>query len=103
MRHTNWVVDQNFLSGRVCIVSEIFISFYVFNFGVVFFMHLCRQVPLQEQSDVVLLLERTLVSWSLAIDEHDEHEDLRSSGNWSVISYVHSRMELYYSSLSLPM
>jgi hypothetical protein len=103
MRHTSWVIDQIFLLGRVCIVSEIFISFYIFNFGVVFFMHLCRQVPLQEQPDVVLLLERTLVSWSLAIDEHGKHEDLRSSDHWSVIPYIHSRMELYYSSLSLPM
>jgi hypothetical protein len=54
---------------------------------------------------VVLLLERVLVSWSLAIDEHGGHEDLRSSGHRSVIPYVHRRTELYCSSLpclSLP-
>jgi hypothetical protein len=30
---------------------------------------------------MVLFLERTLVSWSSAIDEHGEHEDLRGSGH----------------------
>jgi hypothetical protein len=48
---------------------------------------------------VVLLLERASVSWSLAMDEH---KDLRSSGRQSVIPYVHGRMELYCSSLTLP-
>jgi hypothetical protein len=48
---------------------------------------------------VILLLERVLVSWSLAIDERDGHEDLRGSGHRSVISYVHVRTDLYYSSL----
>jgi hypothetical protein len=48
---------------------------------------------------VVLLLERALVSWSLAMDEHSGHEDLRGSGRWSVISYIHERMELYCSSV----
>jgi hypothetical protein len=59
-------------------------------------------VLLQEQSTVVLLLERTLVSWSLAMDEHGGHEDLRGSGCRSVIPYVHERMQLYCSSLALP-
>jgi hypothetical protein len=36
-------------------------------------------VLLQEQSAVVLLLERALVSLSLAMDEHDGHEDLRGT------------------------
>jgi hypothetical protein len=62
-------------------------------------------VLLQEQPAVVLLLERALVSWSLAIDECDGHEDLRGSGRRSIIPYTHGRTELYYSSLpclSLP-
>jgi hypothetical protein len=44
-------------------------------------------------------LERALVSWSSAIDEH---EDLRSSGHRSIIPYIHGRMELYCPSLALP-
>jgi hypothetical protein len=51
---------------------------------------------------VVLLLERDLVSWSLAMDEHGEHEDLCGSGHRSIIPYVHGRMKLYCSSLALP-
>jgi hypothetical protein len=46
-----------------------------------------------EQPTVVLLLKRTLVSWSLAIDEC-------GLGHRSVISYVNERMELYCSSIS---
>jgi hypothetical protein len=38
---------------------------------------------------VVLLLERSLVSWSSAMDEHGEHEDLRGLGRRSIIPYVH--------------
>jgi hypothetical protein len=55
---------------------------------------------------VVLLLERDLVSWSLAMDERGGHEDLRGSSRRSVIPYVHGRTRLYYSSLlvlSLPL
>jgi hypothetical protein len=48
---------------------------------------------------VVLLLERALVSWPLAMDERDGHEDLLGSGCRSVIPYVHGRTELYCSSL----
>jgi hypothetical protein len=59
-------------------------------------------MPLQEQPAVVLLLEKTLVSWSLAMNEQGEHEDLRSSGHRSVIPYVHRKMEIYCSSLILP-
>jgi hypothetical protein len=51
---------------------------------------------------VVLLLERILVSWSLAMDERGGHEVLRDSGRRSVIPYVHGRTELYCSSLTLP-
>jgi hypothetical protein len=54
---------------------------------------------------VVLLLERALISWSLAMDERGGHEDLCGSGRRSVIPYVHGRTELYCSSLpclSLP-
>jgi hypothetical protein len=51
---------------------------------------------------VVLLLERDLVSWSLAMDEHGEHEDLCGSDRRSIIPYVHGRMKLYCSSLALP-
>jgi hypothetical protein len=46
-------------------------------------------VPLQEQPAVVLLLEGSLVSWSLAMDKRGGHEDLRGSGRRSVIPYVH--------------
>jgi hypothetical protein len=48
---------------------------------------------------VVLLLERALVSWLVAIDERIGHEYLRSLGRRSVIPYVHRRMKLYCSSL----
>jgi hypothetical protein len=48
---------------------------------------------------VVLLLGRALASWSLAIDEYSGYEDLRDSGRWSVIPYVHGRTGLYCSSL----
>jgi hypothetical protein len=49
---------------------------------------------------VVLLLEGTLVSWSLAMDEHGGHEDLRGSARQSVIPYVYGRTKLYCSRLS---
>jgi hypothetical protein len=49
---------------------------------------------------VVFLLERGLVSWSLAMNECGGHEDLCGSGRQSVIPYVHGRTELYCSSLS---
>jgi hypothetical protein len=48
---------------------------------------------------VLLLLERALAAWSLAVDEHGGHKDLYSSGCRSVILYVHGRTELYCSSL----
>jgi hypothetical protein len=54
---------------------------------------------------VVLLLEGVLVYWSLAMDEHDGHEDLCGSVHQSIIPYAHGRTELYCSSLpclSLP-
>jgi hypothetical protein len=56
-------------------------------------------VLLQEQPVVVLFLERALVSWSLAMDEHGGHEDLCGSDRQSVIPYVHGTTELYRSSL----
>jgi hypothetical protein len=56
-------------------------------------------VLLQEQSAVVLLLERALVSWSLGVDEHGGHKDLCGSNHRSVISYVHGKTELYCSIL----
>jgi hypothetical protein len=43
---------------------------------------------------VVLLLERALVSWSLAMDECGGHEDLCDSGHRSVIPYVHERIRV---------
>jgi hypothetical protein len=49
---------------------------------------------------VVLLLERTLVSWSLAIDERSRHGYLRGLSHRSIIPYVHGRTELYCSSMS---
>jgi hypothetical protein len=57
-------------------------------------------VLLQEQLAVIFLLEETLVSWSLAMDERGEHENLRGSGRRSIIPYVHERTELYCSSMS---
>jgi hypothetical protein len=48
---------------------------------------------------VVLMWGRALASWSLALDEHSGHEDLRGLGRQSVISYVHERAELYCSSM----
>jgi hypothetical protein len=56
-------------------------------------------VLLQEQPAVVLLLERPLVSWSLAIDERGGHEDLCGSTRRSVIPYIHRRTGLCCSSL----
>jgi hypothetical protein len=41
---------------------------------------------LQEQPAVVLLLERALVSLSLAVDEHGRQEDLHGLGCQSIIS-----------------
>jgi hypothetical protein len=49
---------------------------------------------------VILLLERGLVSWSLAVDERGGHEDLRGSVRRIIIPYAHGRTELYCSSLS---
>jgi hypothetical protein len=49
---------------------------------------------------VVLLLEGNLVSWSLAMDERGEHENLRGSNCRSIIPYVHGKTELYCSSMS---
>jgi hypothetical protein len=57
-------------------------------------------VLLSEQSVVVLLLGRVLISWSLAIDECDGYEDLCGSDRRSIIPYVNERTELYCSSLS---
>jgi hypothetical protein len=57
-------------------------------------------VLLQEQPAVILSLERTLVSWPLAIDERDGHRDLRGSGRQNVIPCIYERTVLYYSSLS---
>jgi hypothetical protein len=54
----------------------------------------------KKQPAVGFLLERDLISWSLAIDEHGGYGDLRGSGRQNVIPYVHGRMKLYYSSLS---
>jgi hypothetical protein len=48
---------------------------------------------------MVFLLERVLVSWSLAIDEHGGYEDLCDSDHRSVIPYVHGRTGLYCSSM----
>jgi hypothetical protein len=48
---------------------------------------------------VVILLERVLVFWLLAIDEHDGYEDLCGLVRQSVIPYVHERTGLYCSSL----
>jgi hypothetical protein len=56
-------------------------------------------VLLQNQSDVVLLSGRPLASWSLDLDEHSGHEDLRGLNRRSVIYYVYGRTELYYSSM----
>jgi hypothetical protein len=50
---------------------------------------------------MVLLLERSLFSWSLAMDEHGGHKDLHGSGHRSVIPYVHGRTKLYCSSLPI--
>jgi hypothetical protein len=49
---------------------------------------------------VIFLLEMTLVFWSLAMDKHGEHENLRGSDCRSIIPYVHGRTELYCSSMS---
>jgi hypothetical protein len=57
-------------------------------------------VPLQGQPVVVLLLEMASVPWSLAMNEHGGHQDLRGSGRQSVIPYIHGRTELYCSRLS---
>jgi hypothetical protein len=48
---------------------------------------------------MVLLLQRALVSRSLAMDELGGREDLCDSDHRSIIPYVHGRMVLYYSSL----
>jgi hypothetical protein len=40
-----------------------------------------KVVLLQEQPVVVLLLNRALTTWSLAMDERGGHEDLRGSSH----------------------
>jgi hypothetical protein len=60
---------------------------------------------LQERPRYGSLLEGALVSWSLAMDEHGEHEDLCGLDYRSGIPYVHRRTKLYCSilpCLSLP-
>jgi hypothetical protein len=54
--------------------------------------HRCRY---RSSTAVVLLLEGLRSLEELAIREYGGHEDLRGSGRWSVIPYVHGRMELY--------
>jgi hypothetical protein len=44
---------------------------------------------------MVLLLEGTLVSWSLGMDERGGYDDLHGSGRLSLIPYAHRRTELY--------
>jgi hypothetical protein len=44
---------------------------------------------------MVLLLDESLVSWSLALGECGGHDDLRGSGRLSVTPYVHGKTELY--------
>jgi hypothetical protein len=55
-------------------------------------------VLLREQPVVILLLEKYLVSWLLAMDERGGHKDLRGSDRRSVILYIHGRTDLYCSS-----
>jgi hypothetical protein len=61
-----------------------------------------QSVLLQEQTTVVLLLERALISWSLAMDERIGHQDLCGLGHQNVKPYVYERIELYCSSMILP-
>jgi hypothetical protein len=44
---------------------------------------------------MVLLLDGSLVSWSLALGECGGHDDLYGSGRLSVTPYVHGKTELY--------
>jgi hypothetical protein len=46
-------------------------------------------VLLQEQLTVFLLLERDLISWSLATDERSGYKDLCGSSRRSVIPCIH--------------
>jgi hypothetical protein len=85
---TNRVVLSR-ISTEISPLSEI--SFEICRSGFI----TIPPVLLPEQPDVVLLLERALVSWSLAMDERSGHEDLHGSGRRSVIPYVHGRTELY--------
>jgi hypothetical protein len=50
---------------------------------------------------VVLLWERALASWLLALGERGGHGDLHGSDRLSVIPYVHRRTELYYAQVCL--
>jgi hypothetical protein len=54
--------------------------------------HRCRY---RSSTAVVLLLEGLRSHEVLAMREYGGHEDLRGSARWSVIPYVHGRMELY--------
>jgi hypothetical protein len=51
---------------------------------------------------VVLLLERVLVSCSLAMDERGGHEDLHGLGWRSVIPYVHGETGVVLLKSALP-
>jgi hypothetical protein len=43
-----------------------------------------------------------LVSWSLAMDECGGHENLRGSGRYSIIPYVHGRTKVVLLKPALP-
>jgi hypothetical protein len=57
---------------------------------------------LLEQTVVVLLLERALVSWLLAMDEYGGHEDLCGSGRRRVIPYIYRRTVVVLPKPALP-
>jgi hypothetical protein len=48
---------------------------------------------------VVLLWGMDLASWSLAMNERGEHQDLRGSGRRNIIPYAQERTGFYCSSL----
>jgi hypothetical protein len=49
---------------------------------------------------MVILLNMTLVSWSLAMNEHGGYEDLRGLSRRSALPYIHGRTGLYCSNMS---
>jgi hypothetical protein len=58
MKHTSWFVDQIFFAGlslSLWAASEIFIFIYIFNFSVIFFIHILSIFILSKKRLIIIL------------------------------------------------